>query len=383
MSLSSLFAQKEEGKVDAQFLYNYYEQDGNNSPVTGGIGTEELNFHGPSIVINVAIDSSKSFHFDGGVDVYSSASTDNIDFNVSSASSKDARTHLRVGMSHFNGKKEQTISYHGSFSIESDYTSFGFGGNYSKGWFNYNTVLNVNAQIYLDDCRWGRLSGEDQLILIYPQELRGFDWEDQYLRQTYSLSVGLTQLVSKRFSLSVFVNPTVQNGLLATTFHRVFFANDLQHRVERLPYNRFKIPIGLRANYFLGNRIVLRGFYRYYSDNWDISAHSIELETPIKITPFFSIYPFYRYHTQTAAAYFRPFQQHLSNQEFYTSDYDLSAFTSQKFGLGINLYPVKGIWMFNKKKSGLKAFEIRSGIFKRSNGLDAFYVATVFSFGNL
>mgnify|MGYP003846377489 CR=1 FL=1 len=60
----SLFGQEQ--KVDAKFLYNYYEQDGNNSPVTGGIGTEELSFHGPSIVVNVALDSVSTFHFDGG-----------------------------------------------------------------------------------------------------------------------------------------------------------------------------------------------------------------------------------------------------------------------------------------------------------------------------
>ena len=132
---------------DAKFLYNYYEQDGNNSPVTGGIGTEELSFHGPSIVVNVALDSVSTFHFDGGVDVYSSASTDNIDFNVSSASAKDARTHVRIGMSHFNEKKEQTITYNGSFSIESDYTSFGLGASYAKGFYNYNTVLSIVAQV--------------------------------------------------------------------------------------------------------------------------------------------------------------------------------------------------------------------------------------------
>ena len=74
--------EKKKKEVDVKFLYNYYEQDGNNSPVTGGVGTEELQLHGPSIVVNVAMDSATTFHFDGGVDVYSSASPDNIDFNV-------------------------------------------------------------------------------------------------------------------------------------------------------------------------------------------------------------------------------------------------------------------------------------------------------------
>lgn len=378
---SSVLVLAQDEKVDAKFLYNYYEQDGNNSPVTGGVGTEELSFHGPSIVVNVAIDSVSTFHFDGGVDVYSSASTDNIDFNVSSASAKDARTHVRLGMSHFNSKKEQTIAYHGSFSIESDYTSFGFGGSYAKGFYNYNTVLSVAAQIYLDDCRWGRLTNEEELTLIYPQELRGVDWEDEYLRQTYSLSVNVAQLVSKRMNISLFTNPTLQNGLLATTFHRIYFRDVSRHVVERLPYSRFKLPVGIRANYFLGNKFVFRGFYRFYADNWAITAHSMELEVPVKITPFFSIYPFYRYHIQSATRYFNPYGEHLSSQEFYTSDYDLSQFTSHKYGMGINLYPVNGIWA-NKNSGGLLSMELRGGVFKRSNGLNAFYIASVFNFGS-
>ncbi len=378
---SSLFVCGQEQKVDAKFLYNYYEQDGNNSPVTGGIGTEELSFHGPSIVVNVAIDSASTFHFDGGVDVYSSASTDNIDFNVSSASAKDARTHVRLGMSHYNEKKEQTIAYHGSFSIESDYTSFGFGGSYAKGFYNYNTVLSIAAQIYLDDCRWGRLSSGEELRLIYPEEMRGFDWEDEYLRQTYSLSVSVAQLVSKRMNVSLFTNPTLQNGLLATTFHRIYFSDVSQHRVERLPYNRFKLPIGLRVNYFAGNKFVFRGYYRFYADNWDVNAHSLELEIPYKVTPFFSVYPFYRFYIQSATKYFNPYGEHLSNQEFYTSDYDLSQFTSLKYGMGLNFYPVNGIWV-NKNSGGLLSMELRGGVFNRSNGLNAFYIASVFNFGS-
>ncbi len=378
---SSLFVCGQEQKVDAKFLYNYYEQDGNNSPVTGGIGTEELSFHGPSIVVNVAIDSASTFHFDGGVDVYSSASTDNIDFNVSSASAKDARTHVRLGMSHYNEKKEQTVAYHGSFSIESDYTSFGFGGSYAKGFYNYNTVLSIAAQIYLDDCRWGRLSSGEELRLIYPEEMRGFDWEDEYLRQTYSLSVSVAQLVSKRMNVSLFTNPTLQNGLLATTFHRIYFSDVSQHRVERLPYNRFKLPIGLRVNYFAGNKFVFRGYYRFYADNWDVNAHSLELEIPYKVTPFFSVYPFYRFYIQSATKYFNPYGEHLSNQEFYTSDYDLSQFTSLKYGMGLNFYPVNGIWV-NKNSGGLLSMELRGGVFNRSNGLNAFYIASVFNFGS-
>ena len=379
---SSQTCAQENGKVDAQFLFSYYEQDGNNSPVTGGIGTEELKFYGPSILVNVNIDSSKTFTLSGGADYYTSASSDNIDFNVSSASAEDLRTHVQVGMSHFNIKKSSSFSYHASFSIESDYTSLGAGGSYYKAWKNYNTWLNISGQIFIDDARWGRLSDEKILTLLYPSELRGVDWEDRYIRQTYSLSASLSRLHSKRLKMTFFIEPTYQNGLLATTFHRIYFSDVPEHVIEKLPYTRFKIPLGVRANYYVNSRFILKGFYRFYADSWKIYSHTIEIETPIKITQFVSVYPFYRFHTQTAAQWFRPFQQHLSSQEFYTSDYDLSKFTSHKYGIGVHLYPAKGLWV-SKKNDGLIGMQARAGWYNRSNGLDAFFVSTVFSFGRL
>ena len=64
--------------IEVNFLYSYYKQDGNHSPVTGGRGTEKLDNNAPSLNINIPIDSSRSINIDGGVDFYSSASSDNI-----------------------------------------------------------------------------------------------------------------------------------------------------------------------------------------------------------------------------------------------------------------------------------------------------------------
>ena len=71
---------------------------------------------------------------------------------------------------------------------------------------------------------------------------------------------------------------------------------DGSDRVENMLESRYKLSIGLRMNYFLGDRIVIRSFYRYYFDNWGISANTADLEVPVKITPFFSVSPFYRFY---------------------------------------------------------------------------------------
>jgi hypothetical protein len=117
-------------------------------------------------------------------------------------------------------------------------------------------------------------------------------------------------------------------------------------RIEALPRSRFKYPVSLRLNYYASDLVQIRGFYRFYNDNFGIRAHTFEVELPVKVTPFFVAYPFYRYHTQTAATYFAPFAQHSVADTYYTSDYDLAAFSANKVGLGLRYSPVYGIGRF-------------------------------------
>jgi hypothetical protein len=181
-------------------------------------------------------------------------------------------------------------------------------------------------------------------------------------------------VINPRLQLGFSLEGVWQRGMLATPFHRVYIAGESLPRVERLPLNRFKLPLSIRAHYFLGNWLVIRSFYRFYYDSFDIMAHSFSLETPVKFSPFFSVFPFYRYHHQGAARYFAPFQMHLPESGFFTSDYDLSGFFSQKIGVGLHFAPLYGIGRFRTGKQRISLFEdidIRYAYYWRSNGLKA------------
>ena len=69
-------------KTDIELLYNHYVQDGSNSAVTGGIGTEKLIVYAPAIKVSHK-SKQNIFSLNAGADIISSASTDNIDFIVS------------------------------------------------------------------------------------------------------------------------------------------------------------------------------------------------------------------------------------------------------------------------------------------------------------
>ena len=192
------------------------------------------------------------------------------------------------------------------------------------------------------------------------------------------------QVLTKRLQVAFSTELVAQRGLLATPFHRVYFfdSNPLlgapgqlgTAAVENLPRLRYKFPVGLRLTYFATDLVQLRCFYRFYNDDFGIRAHTFELEMPVKVTPFFVLYPFYRYHTQTAATYFAPHLAHSVAETYFTSDYDLAAFSAQKLGMGLRYSPVYGIGRFRAfggRVAKFKALDLRYAQYWQSTGLTA------------
>jgi hypothetical protein len=171
-------------------------------------------------------------------------------------------------------------------------------------------------------------------------------------------------VINQRLQVMAMIEPSFQEGLLSTPFHRVYFTNG-NATVEKLPGTRFKLPVGLRLSYFAGDNVIIRGFYRAYIDDWGMAAHTANLEIPYKISPFFSISPFYRFNIQGKVDYFKAYGLHSTKETFYTSDYDLSSFTSQFMGVGVRLAPPGGLANIVNWNS----LELRYGYYSRSNGM--------------
>lgn len=346
---------------EANFISSYYGQDGNNSAVTGGIGTEKLSDFATTIDIRLSrYDHLRRKHTisgEVGIDAYSSASSDRIDpSTISSASSKDVRVYPSLTYAITSEEKRSTLSGTASVSTEYDYFSAGLAAGWSKLSKDRNREFSARGQVFMDT--WS---------VILPVELRSSaNLRGAKPRNSYSVSLTFSQVLTRRLQMLLLSDLAFQHGQLATLYHRTYFT-DLSHKVEHLPDQRFKIPIGVRLNYFLGDRYILRMYYRYYQDSWAMRAHTAELEIPVKITPFLSISPFYRYHAQDGVKYFKTYGQHLASEEFYTSDFDLSGLTSNLFGTGIRYAPPGGVAGFTR----LNALELRYGHYERSTGLNA------------
>lgn len=350
---------------EINLVSSYYHQEGDHAAVTGGIGSQKLTDISNSLEIKLNRYDKKyrkqTWSLDLGIDHYTSASSDKIDpKTLTSASYADTRVYPTFAFSRENEKKGTEFGVGASFSAEYDYTSIGVNGHFSKKTRNRMGEFSAKAQVYLD-----------QIHLIYPMELRDGASPEKLktgsdARNSFSGAFSWSQIVNQRLQLMFLLDLVQQTGYLSLPFNRTYFDDGSVH-VERLPDSRFKLPLGLRANYFVGDHLVLRGYYRYYMDNWGLKAHTASLETAIKVTPFFSVSPFYRYYRQTAVDYFRPYAGHKAGQDYYTSNYDLSDFNSHFFGSGIRLAPPAGVF-------GIKHFnslELRYGHYTRSNTLQS------------
>lgn len=355
-------------KTQIELVYNHYIQDGDNSAVTGGIGTEELTVYGPSLKLKKKR-KNNTWSVNLGVDIVSSASTDNIDFIPSSVSQHDIRYYSNGTFEKNIDKSRLTLIGGAGFSIESDYTSLSAKFGVVKKDKSELKTFSAIFQYFNDDLRWGRFNNrepDEQIELIYPVELRATEWHDIHKRYSYNLKLGYEQVLNKRNVLGLFPELTLQNGLLSTPFHRIFFSDD-SRAVENLPENRFKLGLAVKLNSFVGGSVILKNTLSFYDDDFGISALSFGNETVIKISPIISIMPTFRLYSQSESKYFAPFQGHEPGTRYYASDFDLSEFNSFSAGVGFGYSPARLI----RKNIMFSTLIFRYSFFNRSNGLTA------------
>ena len=444
--------------VEVDMLMSYYEQEGRHAAVTGGLGNEELTDYSPTIVVRVPINEDAILTADVGISAYTSASSSNGNpFNRSGASyantnsesprgsaparppqgspwyastgasAKDVLTTLNLIYRQASDERNAYWGINLGGSTEWDYESLSIGGSYAKLWNEKNTEFTASAQLFID--RWKP---------VIPTELHEYELfnetflynENSYFsgvsildeqgnsvasylpsnfssysfthRNSYAVSLGISQIITPKLQGAFFTDLVVQQGLLSNPLQRVYFQDrpnffvgnyqtlgtysdpsnrDLFHLaddVERLPSKRVKLPIGGRLNYYINENLVLRSYLRHYQDDWGIRSTTLQIEVPYRFDLSWKMTPIYRYYSQTASSHFAPYDQHLSSAAFYTSDYDLSGFNAQQWGLSLSYRAVLSqISLFD---FGLKSAQIRAQNYSRSDGLKAFIVSTAFRF---
>ena len=363
-----LFAQ-EPGSFEMDILGSYYDQDGENSPVNGGIGSEELSSASPIIVLRYATEKWL-FSANLGFDNVTSASIDAMDdnrpaglvlpeseydeedyengYNVSSASRMDNRAFAIFSASRAFGNNNITFS--AGFSKEYDYTSVNGGIGWSRNFNGNNTTLGVNLHHYQDS------------IDLY--NIHGIN-EGSDDRTTTDFSISMSHIFTPKAAGSIELFASDQSGFLSSPFQEVIL-DDGTHVTERLPDNRLRTGVRLALNYAWTERLIHRNSLRYYDDDFGIDALTLEQELHFRVSESTWIYPIVRFHQQGGSDYFGLPRTFTATDTYYTADRDLSEFDSTKLGLGAS---------WSRDGRFLKGIDVRLTYYDRDDGLNSFNIS--------
>src|SRR6476620_9508906 len=170
---SSQYKAKKLKLDEVNLVSSYYHQDGNNSAVTGGLGTEKLTDFSNTLDLKL-LKTDKylrehTLNLEIGLDHYTSASSDSIDpHTLSSASSSDTRFYPSASYTIKNPSNGFTFGGNLSFSGEFDYTSLGAGIQLAKASKDNNREFSAHLQAYIDTWK-----------VILPVELRDYSQDSK------------------------------------------------------------------------------------------------------------------------------------------------------------------------------------------------------------
>jgi len=306
-----------EDRSDA--LYHQY--------VGGGVEID-----GPSILVRKQVGKSTSFVGNYYVDYVSSAS---IDVVTTASPYKEEREQWSLGMDYLRGNTTMSVNY--VSSVESDFDAKTYSFAVSQDMFGDLTTLSLSYS-YGDDVV-GRSDDPS--------------FAEENVRQQYG--VGVTQILTRNLIAALNVETVTEEGFLNNPYRSVRYfdsgtALGYSYEPELYPRTRTSNAVGLRARYYLPYRAAIEGEYRFFTDTWDIDAHTVSL-TYVHPWKSWTFTVKGRYHDQTGAHFFRDLFPRAQATNFRGRDKELSALTSYTLKLKASYQFIdenKG-WGFIKK----------------------------------
>lgn len=353
----------------AKFFINAYLQDGDGGDqIFDNSKKEEVDVIEPMLFVDYKIDENTSVNVHLVFDTWTAASDTKLDGNSGASGEgikRQARTGGRVGYSRDN----KTWAWSGAVGVsnEYDYRSLNFSGSWEGRFAEDNFVLSLSPQIYLDQAK------DYDLQTAVTTEFKG--------RFIGAMDISASQLLTASDIISFGYTYINMNGKLNNISNSVKvlsnpYGNTFSRVEERLPNGRARHALSSKFVHGFSDEAAMHFSYRYYTDNWDVNAHTAEAGLRLTFMDDDAfIMPSYRYYSQDKSKYY--VKEVATPQALMTADSDLASFDSHRVGL--HYEQILG----DKKisKFDLLDFTFTSGAYyyKRSNDLN--YLLVQFGVG--
>lgn len=289
-----------------------------------------VTINGPSVLVRKQFLDKVSVWGNYYADYVTSASIDVVTSGASEYT--EERQEQSIGVDYLQDRS--TISLFYSTSVENDYDAETHGISVSQEFFGDLTTLSMSY-----------VQGND-IVMNNTVE----DFQEKAERKRYAL--GLSQVLTKNWILSVSAESVVDEGYLQNPYRSVRFllpgGGAAARQEEDYPDTRNSDAYAIRSMYYLPWRAALRFEYRHYLDSWGIVGNNAELRY---IHPWGQDFIFegkYRYYAQEQASFYSDLYPYADYQNFLGRDKELSTFNDFSVSLGVS---------YNINSQYLSAFE--------------------------
>ena len=213
----------------------------------------------------------------------------------------------------------------GGFSRENDYTSRYANTNVSLDLNKKLTTLNFGASVAFDEVEPTPTSSGS---------IRNDDCGTKCNKTSQQYLLGVSQVLDKDSVLQSNITFGYHQGYLSDPY-KLVYSNEDGLLYDTRPREKFQWAwLTQYVRHFKElNSAALHADYRFYTDDWGINAHTVELSWHQPIMAGWQVIPRFRYYSQDRADFYQAVFDNVSQVSSYSSDYRLAGFGTISGGI--------------------------------------------------
>ena len=224
-----------------------------------------------------------------------------------------------------------------NFSKEFDWLSMGGGYTYSQDFNQRSTTLTAGIGLAIDNI--DPIGGAPIPLSEMAPPGSPQPKEADESRNTVDFLVGVTQVLSRKTITQFNFGISQSDGYHTDPFKIVSEINDATGQPngtyyhESRPDSRQRTTLYWKTAHHL-TEDVINFTYRYYTDDWGVDAHTMDLKYRYRLTARDYLQPHIRYYSQTAADFYR--HSLLASEalpEYVSADLRLGEFDTITYGI--------------------------------------------------
>lgn len=176
---------------------------------------------------------------------------------------------------------------------------------------------------------WGLSYSDDRLS---PTDALQYGRVEHAKRHSTSASLGFTRIINRNALIQSGVQITEYAGFLSDPYKQMWVNGAIEF--DNRPDARTAFSWTTRYRQFISaSEAALLADYRYFNDNWGISAHTADVSWNQPIGRHFELVPSVRYYSQNAANFYTTAVTNGLRPKFGSSDYRLATYGAIRYRL--------------------------------------------------